>query len=210
MIVRQTARGLARESGVPEPIRVTTVKPSGTVSQLAGVSSGMHFPTFQYAIRRIRVAKDSEMEALLFAHKVPGEPDEKINNTTVFEFPIDQGKTRPATSVSAWEQFALLAMLQREWADNMVSCTIYFNPETEAHQVEHMLGQFAPLIKSVSMLPHTPDGFLPQMPYQGISVEQYMDKRRKIQKLDFSEYNSLNQPENKDATLYCENDSCEV
>ena len=34
--------------------------------------------------------------------------------TKLLRFPIDQGKTRKATEVSAWEQFAFLAMLQRE------------------------------------------------------------------------------------------------
>ena len=210
-VVRKTAREMAREAGVPEPIRVTTVKPSGTISQLAGVSSGMHFPTFQYAIRRIRITKDSPIAVLLAAHDIPFEDDRVVNNTSVFEFPINQGKTRPAVSVSAWEQFALLAMLQREWADNMVSCTIYWNEETEKNQIEQMLGQFAPLVKSVSMAPHSPAGAFPQMPYEGISPEQYVEKKRKIKTLDFSSFSSLGaQPENKDATLFCENDSCEI
>jgi intein/homing endonuclease len=103
---------------------VTTVKPSGTISQLAGVSSGMHFPTFQYAIRRMRVGSGSAICKVLQEAGVPNEPDSYSANTTVFEFPIDQGKTRKATSVSAWEQFAFLAMLQREWSDNMVSCCL--------------------------------------------------------------------------------------
>lgn len=211
VIIRQTARALAQESGVPEPIRVTTVKPSGTISQLAGVSSGMHFPTFQYAIRRIRISKDSPIGELLKNANIPWEPDVVQINTNVFSYPINQGKTRAATTVSAWEQFSLLAMLQREWSDNMVSCTVYWNPETEKNQIEQMLGQFAPLIKSVSLLPHTPGGAYEQMPYEGISSEQYIEMRRKIKKIDFSNYQSLNneQPENKDATLYCENDSCE-
>ena len=210
LVVRQTARAMAQESGVPEPIRVTTVKPSGTISQLAGVSSGMHFPTFQYAIRRIRISVDSPLGELMKAANIPWEPDIAQVNTNVFSYPINQGKTRPATKVSAWEQFALLAMLQREWSDNMVSCTVYWNPETEKNQIEQMLGQFAPLIKSVSLLPHSPKGAFKQMPYEGISSEQFIELKRKIKPIDFSNYNSLGKMENPDATLYCENDSCEI
>ncbi|KKN40829.1 hypothetical protein LCGC14_0729710 [marine sediment metagenome] len=210
LVVRQTARAMAQESGVPEPIRVTTVKPSGTISQLAGVSSGMHFPTFQYAIRRIRISIDSPLGELMKAANIPWEPDIAQVNTNVFSYPINQGKTRPATKVSAWEQFALLAMLQREWSDNMVSCTVYWNPETEKNQIEQMLGQFAPLIKSVSLLPHSPKGAFKQMPYEGISSEQFIELKRKIKPIDFSNYNSLGKMENPDATLYCENDSCEI
>lgn len=209
-LVRFTAREMAIESGVPEPIRVTTVKPSGTISQLAGVSSGMHFPTFRHAIRRIRISANSPMSDLLRISGVPNEPDVFNVNTEVFEFPIDQGKTRPATSVSAWEQFALLAMMSREWADNMVSCTIYFNEENEGPQLERMLGQFAPLIKSVSMLPHSEVGIYPQMPYEGITEQEYKNRLSALPKIDFNNYSSYDNPENKDASLYCENDSCET
>ncbi len=210
-IVKRTSSQMAAEAGVPEPIRMTTIKPSGTVSQLAGVSSGMHFPTFQYAIRRIRIAKGSSMDELLQKAGVLWEPDVVSPDTNVFSFPINQGKTRPATSVSAWEQFAFLAMLQREWSDNMVSCTIYWNPETEGDQLEHMLAQFAPLIKSVSLNPHTEVGAYKQMPYEGISLEEYREMKAKLGELDLSSYLSdTAQPENREATLFCENDSCEV
>ncbi len=210
-VVKRTAAEMAAEAGVPEPIRVTTVKPSGTVSQLAGVSSGMHFPTFQYAIRRIRIAEDSHMDVILKKNNVPWEPDVVSPATNVFSFPINQGKTRPASSVSAWEQFSLLATLQREWADNMVSCTVYWNPETEKDQLEHMLAQFAPLIKSVSLLPHTPAGAFQQMPYEGITAEQYSKMKAKIGQLNLTGYeSSTEQPENRDATLFCENDVCEA
>jgi len=75
-------------------------------------------------------------------------PDDYSENTTVFEFPVKYDNPRSIEHVSAWEQFALLAMLQREWSDNMVSCTISFDEEREGPQVEHMLAMFAPVIKS--------------------------------------------------------------
>lgn len=72
-----------------------------------------------------------------------------------------------------WEQFALLATLQREWTDNMVSYTIYFNPESEGSHIYNALAQFIPLIKSVSMLPHTKNGVYKQSPYEGIDYDTY-------------------------------------
>jgi ribonucleoside-triphosphate reductase len=205
-IVKKTNEQLAKEAGVPSAIRVTTVKPSGTISQLAGVSSGMHFPTFQYAIRRMRVGNDSAICAVLKDAGVPHEPDIYSANTTVFEFPIDQGKTRKATDVSAWEQFALLAMLQREWSDNMVSCSIYFDPETEGHQIEHMLAQFAPVIKSVSMLPHTDAGAYAQMPYEGITKEEYDRRVKSMPSIDWSRYGGSDGAEER----FCSNGTCSV
>ncbi len=205
-LVLTANRDLAAEAGVPPSVRVTTVKPSGTISQLVGVSSGMHFPTFKYAIRRMRVGNSSRICDVLKAAGVPHEDDSYSANTTVFEFPIDQGKTRKATEVSAWEQFSLLAMLQREWSDNMVSCTIYFDPKSEAMQIEHMLALFAPIIKSVSMLPHTDVGAYVQMPYEGITKAQYEQRKAEMPAIDWSSFGGSDGIENR----FCTNDSCEV
>ena len=183
-------RQLACEAGIPASIRVTTVKPSGTISQLVGVSSGMHFPNFQYAIRRMRVGNHTPICKVLNSAGIPNEPDRYSVNTTVFEFPIDQGKTRKVKEVSAWEQFALLAMLQREWSDNMVSCTISFDTEREGDRIEHMLAQFAPIIKSVSMMPYNKNETYIQMPYEEISKKEYKKRVAAFSKINWEEYNA--------------------
>lgn len=188
--VRSTNRDLAAEAGVPASLRVTTIKPSGTISQLVGVSSGMHFPTFRYAIRRMRVGNSSPVCSLLKSAGVPNEPDHYSDNTTVFEFPVDLGGTREAGSVSAREQFEFLAMLQREWSDNMVSCTVYFDPENEGEKIGELLAHYVPLIKSASMLPHTPKGVYQQMPYEGITKEQYEERLDRFQRIDWNSYSS--------------------
>jgi ribonucleoside-diphosphate reductase alpha chain len=205
-VVKDTNAKLASEAGVPASIRVTTIKPSGTISQLVGVSSGMHFPTFQYAIRRMRVGNNSPICETLKKAGIPNEKDQYSENTTVFEFPIDQGKTRKATDVSAWEQFALLAMLQREWSDNMVSCTVYFDPKTEGEQIEHMLAQFAPIIKSVSLLPHSDSGAYKQMPYEGISKDEYEKRLSEIPRIDWNAFGGSDGMESR----FCSNDTCEI
>lgn len=210
--VVETAAEFARESGVVMPVRHTTLKPSGSISQLAGVSSGMHFPTFSYAFRRLRLSQTSPLSDFLITRGVTYEKDKVSIGTNVFTFPIDQGKTRPATKVSAWEQFAFLAMLQREWSDNMVSCTVYFNRETEGPQVEHMLGQFLPIIKSFSMVPHSGKGDYQQMPYEEIDKETYEREQLAIGTIDFKEYVNTLKADNEtnSSLLFCDNDFCET
>jgi ribonucleoside-diphosphate reductase alpha chain len=205
-VVREENEKLAKEAGIPVSIRVTTIKPSGTVSQLAGVSSGMHFPTFKYAIRRIRVGEDSPICKILIDAGIPYEKDLYSEHTLVFEFPIDQGKTRKATEVSAWEQFAFLAMLQREWSDNMVSCTVYFDKEKEGDQIAHMLAQFAPVIKSVSMLPHTEEGAYEQMPYEGISKEEYEKRLAALGDINWSDFSGSDGEDSR----FCTTEECEL
>lgn len=186
-VVRYANKAWAAEAGIPESLRVTTIKPSGTISQLAGTSSGMHFPTSRYAIRRMRVGNFSPIYKFLKDAGIPHEPDKYSFNTTIFEFPISYKKTRKAASVSPWEQFALLAMLQREWSDNMVSATITFDPKTEGPQIERMLAQFAPIIKSVSMLPLIKEGAYEQMPYEAITKKEYEKMIKELpQKIDWS------------------------
>jgi ribonucleoside-diphosphate reductase alpha chain len=169
----------------------------------------MHFPTFKYAVRRMRISHTSPIVARLKESGYRWDVDIYSDNTLVFEFPIDQGHTREASTVSMWEQFSLLALLQREWSDNMVSVTIYFNPKTEASQIEHALAQFAPLIKSCSMLPHTEEGAYKQPPYQGISQEEYRRRLAEIKAVNWSQIKD-NSTVEKEGPKYCTNDTCEL
>jgi hypothetical protein len=128
--IRKVNQWLNGEAGVPEAIRVTTVKPSGTVAKLAGRTAGIGHPNFHYTLRRVRVAANSSIVNVLKAANIPWEPD--VNDplgTLVFEWPIEQGPAKPATEVSLWEQAMNVVMMQREWSDNAVSNTLNFRPK---------------------------------------------------------------------------------
>jgi hypothetical protein len=205
-VVRKYNCELAKMNGIQPSIRVTTVKPSGTISSMVGVSSGLHHPQFKYAIRRVRISCTSEIVNLLKDAGYYYEKDHYSDQTLVFEFPINQGNTRPVAQVSIWEQFSLLATLSREWADNAVSMTGEFNKETEGAHIEHLLAQYAPVIKSCSLLPHTEMGVYLQMPYEGITKERYYDMVKGIRKIDWSKFG------NSDGICpkYCDGDKCEL
>ena len=186
--VREVNRTLAEEAGIPVSLKVTAVKPSGTVSLLAGTSPGMHYPPAKYALRRLRVGDNQAITAFLKAAGVPHKKDLYSENTTVFEFPIRYDNPRSAEEVSAWEQFALLATLQREWSDNMVSCTITFDEEREGPQVGQMLAMFAPVIKSASMLPVGKREVYEQMPIEPIDEARYEELKAKMPRIDWSKF----------------------
>jgi len=234
-VVKECNRITNEEAGVPPSIRITCVKPSGTISQLVGCSPGMHHPTSTYAIRRIIIDKLHPIVPLLIEANYKYEPQieyvkgtdiegrmimsQYLNNSSigdflpvesntsyVFEFPMYLGKSRPANTVSAWEQFSQLAMLQREWADNSVSCTIYFNPETESDQLDKMLAQFAPMVKSVSMLPLKDHSIYPQVPYQEVNEEEYKLRVSELKPIDWAKYHGSD-GQNE---LYCSNDTCSI
>ena len=197
---------LARQAGIPPSIRVTTVKPSGTISAMVGVSSGMHYPPFTHCIRRIRVSGISKIAKVLIDSKIPHEPDVNDKTTEVFEFPIKYNSKKKAEDVSVFEQFSLLSLLQRKYADNSVSCTITYNKETEVVDLEKALARFIPSIKSVSLLPHSDEGEYPQMPFEGITEEEYNKRAANFPRIDWSTFVG------SDGTLdrYCTNESCEL
>lgn len=203
---REFANYLNAEAGVVAPIRITTVKPSGSVSQLSGVSPGMHFPVHgPYAIRRMRISNTSQAVELCRQAGLLIEPDVNNRETTqVIEYPIYTGTTRSSHEVSAWEQFSLLALLQREWSDNMVSCTIHFTEE-EKKDIPRMLAYFLPTIKSVSLLLKN-DEMYPQMPYEKISEAEHRRRTERMKKIDWAQFGNSDGKEAK----FCSNDSCEI
>lgn len=127
--VVRTATDRASESGVPAPIRFTCIKPGGTGPKLPGKTAGIGYPTFRHTLRRMRVAANNPICPVLDGAGVPFTPCyfDPVN-TRVYEYPTLQGPARPADEVSLWEQAMNLVTMQREWADNAVSNTLYFKP----------------------------------------------------------------------------------
>ena len=204
-IVRDYNAELARKAGVPASVRVTTVKPSGSISLLAGVTAGVHYPVSRYAIRRMRIGKDSPLVDSLVKAGIPHEDDTYSDNTLVFSFAIDHGNVRPCDQVSPWEQFSIVAMLQRCYADNCVSATIYFDKVKDAPDVEKMLAMYIPVLKSVSMLPHSGHGYA-QAPYEPIDKEKYEELKNSYTLPDFDNVQG-NVPE---GSKFCSGDTCEL
>ena len=210
-IVRNKNRWLAAEAGVPESIRVTTVKPSGTVSLLPWVSPGVHHPVQRRFIRRITFATDDPVTERLIAAGVPYEPLlTDPENSLSFQFPMmsaGKGRTRSVEQVSIWEQASLAAFLQRVWADNAVSFTGTVTPK-EIGQLEAVATQMLPITKAHSFIVQNPDEpVYPQSPYEGSTVEDYEKRMSAInQDIDWSDYGGTDGLD----TRYCDGDSCVV
>jgi ribonucleotide reductase alpha subunit len=175
--LRSFDRLWSASNGWPESVRLTTVKPSGTLSLLAGVTPGVHPGFSQYHIRRVRM---SVGDPLLQYCSDLGYTVEWVRNldgsrsdtTKLVEFPCQfpQG-TILAEDVSAVQQMTLQQILQEQWADNSVSVTIYIKPG-ELEDVRNHLESHWRTMKSVSFLLHTDHGF-DQAPLETITKEEY-------------------------------------
>ena len=193
---------------VPKSIKTTSVKPSGTVSLLAGATPGLHYPESRFYIRRIRLSKHSELIEPMKKSGYKIEPAFGSEDTTsVVEVPVDVGEgIRTAGELTIWEQFAIAAFMQRHWADNQVSCTVTFNPETESEHIPHVLNYFQYHLKGISLLPRHDYGAYKQMPYESIDEKEYNKQVKKLSKLSFGVIKN----EEAEIDKFCNNDSCEV
>ena len=186
---------------IPKSVRMTSIKPSGTVSLLNGSTPGIHFPESEYYIRRIRFSKDSQVLVRLQEAGYNIEEDAYTPNTDVVEFPIHEPYfTKGKKSVSMWEQLEIAAQYQHYWADNSVSVTVTFNEE-EAAQIKDALEMYETRLKAVSFLKYEETGYK-QAPYEPISQKQYKEMSKKItpiQRIDSAE---------AQGTKFCDGDSC--
>ena len=186
---------------VPRSKKTTTVKPSGTVSLLCGVSPGIHYPHSEYYIRRIRVATDDPIIAIMITAGYKVEKDLHSKNTSIVEFPVHEKYfTKKKADVSIWEQVKNVVDYQRFWADNNVSVTVTFKPE-EVQDIPSILQAYEDTLKAISFLPLNDSGF-EQMPYEEITPEVYEIRSQ----LSLPDFTPLTTPAS--GTRFCDGDSC--
>jgi len=196
--------------GIRESIKMTTVKPSGTVSILAGESPGVHWtPGGKFFMRAIRFANDDPMVQLFKMANYKVEPaSESPDTTSVVFFPIKSGAERAERDVTIFEKMSLAATAQRYWSDNSVSVTISFDPETESDHVGTVLHMYDGQLKTVSFLP-SGNFTYPQMPYTQITQEEYEKAAMNLFPIDFSGVYA-GMAADAIGESYCTTDACEI
>jgi adenosylcobalamin-dependent ribonucleoside-triphosphate reductase len=197
--------------GVRESIKMTTVKPSGTVSILAGESPGVHWtPGGKYFNRAIRFSNEDPMLPLFKMANYRVEPaSESPETTSVVFFPIKSDAKRAERDVTVFEKIALAAAAQRYWSDNSVSVTVSFDAEKEKQHVGTVLHMYDGQLKTVSFLATGNDTY-PQMPYTQITQGEYEEEgTMKLFPIDFSGVYA-GMAADAIGENYCTTDSCEI
>jgi len=164
--------------GFPESIKLTTVKPSGTLSLLPGVTSGCHPAYSHYMIRRIRIAADHSLVQVCREHGYPVEFQRNFDGTddhstmvVSFPFAYPEG-TKIAAEMTAIDQLEVVKWLQAEWSDNSVSCTVYYRKEELPEIKKYLAKNYKNNHKSLSFLLHNEHGFQ-QAPLEEITKEAF-------------------------------------
>ena len=203
---------LSKHFEVNRSIKTTSIKPSGTVSLLAGATPGLHYPESQYYIRRVRFSRNSDLYEPLMKAGYKIEPDaySKDAQAMVVEIPVCVGTSvRTVKQVNMWEQLELAAFLQQYWADNQVSCTIQFDEETEGHMIPHALNYYQYKLKGISFLPRlkASEHVYVQLPYEEITEVKYKELLGGIK-----QFNAADSPHktalDPKAENFCDGDKC--
>jgi hypothetical protein len=176
--LRVTDEEYSASKGWPTSIKLTTIKPSGTLSLLPGVTPGIHPGFAQYMLRRVRIAADHQLVRTCKDH---GYPVEFVRNfdgsedygTCVVTFPLKYSEgTLLAKDTTAIKQLQLIKKLQTLWSDNSVSCTVYYKPAELPGIRKYLEENYEDTIKTVSFMLHSDHGF-DQPPFEEISKERY-------------------------------------
>lgn len=193
-------------------IKMTTVKPSGTVSILAGESPGVHWsPGGEYFERAIRFSANDPIITLFRAAGYRIEIDVSNPETTVVAFfPIHSLARRSEKDVTLFEKANLAVLAQRYWSDNSVSVTLSFDVASESAHVGTVLRMHDGQLKTVSFLPMG-NKVYPQQPYTQITGDAYEDASMKLLRVDLGPlYDGDLAAIDAIGESYCSTDACEV
>lgn len=176
--LREFDKTYSNAHGFPESIKLTTVKPSGTLSLLPGVTSGCHPAYSNYMIRRIRIAADHSLVQVCKDHGYHVEYQRNFDgsedhSTQVVSFPFCYPEgTKIAAEMTAIDQLEVVKWLQEVWSDNSVSCTVYYRKEELPEIKKYLAKNYKNNHKSLSFLLHNEHGFH-QAPLEEITKEAY-------------------------------------
>lgn len=189
-LVRKEARDYAFRLRIPEPVKVTTVAPTGSVAKLPGVSEGIHPIYARHFERRVRFSRRdpaqlqtiAEAEAKGFAVEddvydasgmtaVVVYPTEDILLSEVRQLGYSDDIVQSADELGLDDMLRVQECWQRHWADNAVSYTINVpDGRVSAQELSEALAFFLPSLKGTTVMV---DASRPQAPYTRITREQY-------------------------------------
>jgi len=199
--LREFDKQYSQYHGFNPSIKLTTVKPSGTLSLLPGVVPGVHPGYAQFMYRRITIATDNPLVGVCRKHGYPVEYKKNLDGTddyssvvVTFPFSYPEG-TILAKDTTALSQLEWVRKMQEIWSDNSVSCTVYYRKEELPDIIEYLKKYYKNNHKSLSFLLHSNHGFA-QAPYEEITEKEYkslISKTTQIRYVDTAEFDGVDE-----------------
>jgi ribonucleoside-triphosphate reductase (thioredoxin) len=202
---------VAERLSIEPSAAITTVKPSGTVSQLVNSSSGIHPRYSPYYIRRVRQDAKDPLTQFLINAGVPHEAARGNESHVIFEFPIKSPEASPdRKQVDARQQLALYAQYRENWCEHNPSTTIYYTND-DFFAVAQWIWENFDKVGGVSFLP-SDDHMYPQAPYEEITKERFEELVAKMPVIDWSQLAAFEKEDstNPSGERSCVGGACEI
>lgn len=180
-----TNKDWAGRLGIQPSVAITTVKPSGTVSQLVDSSSGIHPRQYQTYLRTVRNDAKDPISAFLTDAGIQVEDDVTNPSNKVFYFPQRAPKESVTTNdITAIEQLEHYIVYRQFWCEHNPSITVYVR-DGEWLDVGAFVYKHFDELGGVSFLPLN-DHIYKQAPYIEITEKEYDEWISKTPKIDWS------------------------
>lgn len=176
----------AKRIGINPAAAVTTVKPSGTVSQLTGTSSGLHSWYDEFYLRRVRMSATDPICKFLEDAGIPSEIDFYNDRAKVFSFPFaapEGAITR--NDRTAIEQLENWLVFKEHWTEHNPSVTVSVGVD-EWDEVREWVYEHFDQITGLSFLPKEDDDHTyVQAPYESITQKQFDELTEKMPEVNW-------------------------
>jgi len=191
--LRKFDKQWSKERGWSESVKLTTVKPSGTLSLLGGATPGVHPAYSKYYMRTVRMSSSDKLVQICrdlgyhteFLLNFDGTEN---RDTIVVYFPCETPESAIlADNMDVIKQLEMVKKLQSVWSDNAVSVTAYYSPEELGKLKDWLKENYKEHLKSVSFLLRQKHGFK-QAPYQEIDKDTYEKHKAKVKPLSSVSY----------------------
>lgn len=194
-IAKDENERVAKLIGINKAARITTCKPGGSVSLVAGTSSGIHAWHNEHYIRRIRVGKNEAIYTYLKENHPELIEDEffRPHDTAVISVPVKAPENSITRKESAIDFLERVKKVYLEWVKaghnsgtntHNVSATISIKPR-EWNDVQKWMWENRDCYSGLSLLPHfESDHTYKQPPFSDISEEEFAVLASRLSEID--------------------------
>lgn len=179
------AASIARDLGLPEPIKTTAVAPTGTIAQLRGTTSGIHPVYARYFVRRIQYSDTDPQLAAMVAKGYEAEKSVYAENTQVVAIPVEdiildrhpENLIEQTDEISVDQFLKIQAAVQATFCGGTdgqaISATASIPEGEDADQLAKVLKSNLAGIKGVTVFPALTR---PQQPITAISKLEWAER----------------------------------
>jgi ribonucleoside-diphosphate reductase alpha chain len=203
----------AKRLGIKPSAAITTVKPSGTVSQLVDSASGIHPRYSPFYVRTVRADKKDPLARFMRAKGFPVEDCvNKPTSVDIFRFPLKAPNDAVfRDDMSAIDQLEHYLVVKDHWCEHNPSITVYVR-EHEWMAVGDWVFNHFDEIGGVSFLPHSEHSYK-QAPYTECSEGEFANLSEQMPSVDWAEmarFEGADDSTTRVNELACTAGSCEI